>query len=336
MGSLLEVGTGFHPELTGRENTYLNGAILGMSKKEIDRKFDEIVAFAEIDKFIDTPVKHYSSGMQMRLAFAVAAHLDTEILLIDEVLAVGDANFQKKCLDKVGEVAKQGRTTLFVSHSMAAVAALCRTGILIEDGRVKALGPIASLISQYLSVADNAADTVTLALPKHHQGSGEVWVSEISLRDHLGRPRRSFEYGDDICFDLTLEHHRPSPPLHCVVEIRTLLGVPVLHLYSVDDPTWSPVVVDSKTIVRCVLTNCDLYPGTYLVSVWLGSSPSDGTELVRDALQFHMDQGALRRRGFDMTWGHGLVHRDSFWAIMGDAEPSGTATLQPSGDIQQS
>jgi len=135
LGTLLEVGTGFHQELTGRENIFLSGAILGMSKADIRRRFDEIVAFSEVDRFLDTPLKHYSSGMQMRLAFAVAAHLETEILLIDEVLAVGDTLFQKKCLERVGEVAQQGRTALFVSHSMAAVAALCRRGILLDRQR---------------------------------------------------------------------------------------------------------------------------------------------------------------------------------------------------------
>ncbi|RME47458.1 MAG: ABC transporter ATP-binding protein, partial [Chloroflexi bacterium] len=137
VGSLLEVGTGFHPELTGRENIYLNGAILGMRKREIDRKFDEIVAFAEIEKFIDTPVKRYSSGMYVRLAFAVAAHLEPEILLVDEVLAVGDAAFQKKCLGKMGDVAKEGRTVLFVSHNMAAITSLCQRAIWLEEGKIK-------------------------------------------------------------------------------------------------------------------------------------------------------------------------------------------------------
>src|SRR6201981_3867500 len=140
VGSLLEVGTGFHPELTGRENIYLNGAILGMRKSEIDRKFDEIVAFAEVEKFIDTPVKRYSSGMYVRLAFAVAAHMETEILLVDEVLAVGDAEFQKKCLGKMGEVARCGRTILFVSHNMGSVASLCESALLLQDGRVVAAG----------------------------------------------------------------------------------------------------------------------------------------------------------------------------------------------------
>src|SRR5438094_8660345 len=149
MASLLEVGTGFHFELTGRENVFLNGAILGMRRAEIQRRFDEIVAFAEVEKFIDTPVKRYSSGMYVRLAFAVAAHMETEILLVDEVLAVGDAQFQKKCLGKMGEVAKRGRTILFVSHNMGATANLCRTGLALNQGRVAAQGNIQDVIGYY-------------------------------------------------------------------------------------------------------------------------------------------------------------------------------------------
>jgi len=151
VGSLLEVGTGFHPELTGRENIYLNGTILGMKRAEIDRKFDEIVAFSEIEKFLDTPVKRYSSGMYIRLAFAVAAHLETEILMVDEVLAVGDAEFQKKCLGKMGEVASAGRTVLFVSHNMNAVEQLCRMGLLLERGQIKGIGQdVRAIIKDYL------------------------------------------------------------------------------------------------------------------------------------------------------------------------------------------
>ena len=151
VGSLLEVGTGFHPELTGRENIFLNGAILGMKKAEIKKKFDEIVAFAEVEKFIDTPVKRYSSGMYVRLAFAVAAHLEPEILLVDEVLAVGDAQFQKKCLGKMGEVAKEGRTVLFVSHNMGAIENLCEKSLWLDGGSVRNIGPSYDIIQQYLS-----------------------------------------------------------------------------------------------------------------------------------------------------------------------------------------
>src|SRR5438445_5352997 len=150
VGSLLEVGTGFHPELTGRENVYLNGAILGMQRREIERRFDEIVAFSEIERFLETPVKHYSGGMYTRLAFAVAAHLEPEILLVDEVLAVGDAAFQKKCLGKMGDVAGQGRTVIFVSHNMGAVASLCQTGLVLDAGRIGFVGPVTEAVELYL------------------------------------------------------------------------------------------------------------------------------------------------------------------------------------------
>src|SRR2546425_6265957 len=161
MGSLLEVGTGFHPELTGRENTYLSGAILGMSKREINRKFDEIVAFAEVEQFIDTPLKHYSSGMQMRLAFAVAAHLEPELLLIDEVLAVGDAAFQQKCLGKMKEVHSLGRTVLLVSHQMNQLRRLCTKGLWLDQGRVLQCGPAKDVIGAYEASFRGGGDAVT-------------------------------------------------------------------------------------------------------------------------------------------------------------------------------
>lgn len=171
IGSLLEVGTGFHPELTGRENIYLNGAILGMRKAEIDRKFDEIVAFAEVEKFIDTPVKRYSSGMYVRLAFAVAAHMEPEILIVDEVLAVGDAAFQKKCLGKMGDVARRGRTVLLVSHNMGALRGLCTEVIWIESGRMVRTGPPAEVIDQYMATV-NKIGFSSIALGDRDRGEG--------------------------------------------------------------------------------------------------------------------------------------------------------------------
>jgi lipopolysaccharide transport system ATP-binding protein len=180
MGSLLEVGTGFHPELTGRENIYLNGAILGMKRAEIRRKFDEIVAFAEVEKFIDTPVKHYSSGMYLRLAFAVAAHLETEILLVDEVLAVGDAAFQKKCLGKIGEVAGKGRTVLFVSHNMLAIQSLCTKSILLEGGKVAIDGSTEQAVMKYLSSIEQL-HRQPLALREDRVGGGGFRFASVQF-----------------------------------------------------------------------------------------------------------------------------------------------------------
>jgi lipopolysaccharide transport system ATP-binding protein len=189
VGSLLEVGTGFHPELTGRENIYLSGAVLGMTKREIDQKFDEIVAFAEIEKFLDTPVKYYSTGMYVRLAFAVAAHLEPEILLVDEVLAVGDAAFQKKCLGKMEDVAREGRTVLFVSHNMAAVENLCQRGIVLDEGRIVYIGQTKEAISYYLNSLAQIGST-PLRFRTDRRGTGELRVVNIEVRDGKEALRR--------------------------------------------------------------------------------------------------------------------------------------------------
>jgi lipopolysaccharide transport system ATP-binding protein len=316
VGSLLEVGTGFHPELTGRENIFLNGAILGMKRAEIAAKFDEIIAFAGTEKFLDTPVKFYSSGMYMRLAFAVAAHLEPEILIVDEVLAVGDAEFQKKCLGKMGEVSKSGRTVLFVSHSMAAVASLCRKVILLEAGKIKAAGATADVVSHYVSSGSSSDQIVDL---RHHTdriGTGEVRIVEAGIRDKNGNLRNRFNYGEDIFFEFTMERVTTAPPLSCTVEIQTATGVPVLHLYSMDDPTWEPVTVNDTERIQCTLLHCDLYPGVYNVSMWAGASPQMHIDWVSNAVQFRVEQGDLLHRGFDMDWKHAIVHRQSSWHLI--------------------
>jgi lipopolysaccharide transport system ATP-binding protein len=186
IGSLLEVGTGFHPELTGRENIFLNGAIIGMKRAEISRKFDEIVAFAEVDKFIDTPVKRYSSGMYVRLAFAVAAHLETEVLLVDEVLAVGDSAFQKKCLGKMGEVAKEGRTVLFVSHNMVAVQNLCSRAFWLKEGEIVSEGATSEMVSKYLSTTFKSVTEKVWNEIDSAPGTEKVRIHRICIRPENG------------------------------------------------------------------------------------------------------------------------------------------------------
>src|SRR5580700_10185393 len=195
--SLLEVGTGFHPELSGRENIYLNGTVLGMTKREVDRKFDAIVDFAGVQKFIDTPVKHFSSGMQVRLAFAVAAHLEPEILIIDEVLAVGDAVFQKKCLGKMQDVAADGRTVLFVSHDLAAVEKLCSRAILLESGRCLTDGPTAQTIAQYQASTVQAA-SLDLATRTDRRGAGLVRFTRVQTLDENFREQGVFLSGKPV------------------------------------------------------------------------------------------------------------------------------------------
>jgi lipopolysaccharide transport system ATP-binding protein len=193
VGSLLEVGTGFHPELTGRENVYLNGAILGMTRGDINRRFDEIVEFAEVERFLDTPVKRYSSGMQVRLAFAVAAHLEPEILIVDEVLAVGDAAFQRKCLGKMGDVTSEGRTVLFVSHNMSVVSRLCDRGIWMEAGRVAAEGPMEDVVREYLG--SSGARTAGFEATKLEAAPGNelIRLRGVRVKDHAGRLTSSID-----------------------------------------------------------------------------------------------------------------------------------------------
>jgi lipopolysaccharide transport system ATP-binding protein len=198
MGSLLEVGTGFHPELTGRENIYLNGAIIGMKKIEINGKFDEIVAFAEVEKFIDTPVKHYSSGMYTRLAFSVAAHLEPEILLVDEVLAVGDVAFQKKCLGKMKDVAKEGRTVLFVSHNMGAIETLCNRAFLIDQGKIVLSGESYKVVSSYLSENYRLKGNLFINCPR--SGNGKLRVISFRLESPEGEILEVAKSGDSVVF----------------------------------------------------------------------------------------------------------------------------------------
>jgi len=230
VGSLLEVGTGFHPELTGRENIYLNGAILGMAKAEIQRKFDEIVAFAEVEKFIDTPVKHYSSGMYLRLAFSVAAHLEPEILLVDEVLAVGDVAFQKKCLGKMGEVAEQGRTVLFVSHNMGAMVKLCQTGLFLQAGKLESRGAMAPLVAEYLlSIAESSGSHwVTTDDP-----SKPLQVLEVSVVNSEGLPSNLIDLSESI--KLIIRHRCNKELIGSVVLVSVFRnGVELIHAFDSD------------------------------------------------------------------------------------------------------
>ena len=232
VGSLLEVGTGFHPELTGRENIFLNGAILGMKKTEIKRKFDEILAFAEIEKFIDTPVKRYSSGMYVRLAFAVAAHLEPEILLVDEVLAVGDFAFQKKCLGKMGNVAKEGRTVLFISHNMAAIENLCPRVIVLEEGRMGFDGKTESAVVHYLASArKNGSDLRNFSRRK---GSGLVRIVDVKLGDGQGRFLQVVPCGKPV--DILIQYENYGLPkntsINVGISVKSAIDTPISLLHN--------------------------------------------------------------------------------------------------------
>lgn len=234
VASLLEVGTGFHPELTGRENIYLNGAILGMSKGEIRRKFDEIVAFAEVERFLDTPVKRYSSGMYVRLAFAVAAHLEPEILVVDEVLAVGDAQFQKKCLGKMEDVAeKEGRTVLFVSHNMAAVEKLCSRSVLLKSGQVVFDDKTKSTIKQYLRDLENISQKTTIASLRR-SGNGNVILTSFSIEDQFGNTLVAAASGEDLVlvFGYEIDQRSRSKNISLGFSLHNMMGETISILYS--------------------------------------------------------------------------------------------------------
>jgi lipopolysaccharide transport system ATP-binding protein len=261
VGSLLEVGTGFHPELTGRENIYLNGAILGMKKTEIVRKFDEIVAFAEIEKFLDTPVKHYSSGMYVRLAFAVAAHLEPEILLVDEVLAVGDAAFQKKCLGKMGDVTKQGRTVLFVSHNMGAIAQLCPKSVLLRSGRVDAIDESNAIVAKYLSESLQAKAEVQLD-PERAPLLPAVFT-HFWIADEEGAPISAVDVTKAFNIGISIFVRREVPGTDVSLQFRNKLSQPLFTSNLSDSVDGFTTLAEGKQTFLIKIPAQFLAPDTY-------------------------------------------------------------------------
>jgi lipopolysaccharide transport system ATP-binding protein len=238
VASLLEVGTGFHPELTGRENVYLNGAILGMRRTEIESKFDEIVAFAELEKFLDTPVKRYSSGMYMRLAFAVASHLEPEILVVDEVLAVGDAQFQKKCLGKMSDVSKQGRTVLFVSHNMTAVQSLCRRAAWLQQGRIVDEGAVSDVVSNYLKTASQAAQEQIWDDIETAPGNEQVRIRRASVRPLTEKPDTEITISTPFVIEFEFWNLQPDAYLNLSLVLYNEAEVAVFNTGPTNEPNW--------------------------------------------------------------------------------------------------
>jgi lipopolysaccharide transport system ATP-binding protein len=310
VGSLLEVGTGFHPELTGRENIYLNGAILGMKRAEIDRKFDEIVAFSEIEKFIDTPVKHYSSGMYVRLAFSVAAHLEPEILLVDEVLAVGDAAFQKKCLRKMGNVTSgEGRTVLFVSHNMGAVQRLCATSIWIADGKVQESGPTAEVVDSYLKSSSEPADGGSSFFEEKPDKEFQLRLARLVNQE--GIPTQQFHCDEPVILEFVCQVHRRVPGLYGYLSISRD-GTAVLVSDSLDV---SPNPLD------------DLAVGRYLVRIPIPArtlAPGDYSVLIN-----FTSRAAIRGFNVDSPGTIGSFHLDDLTSQRGNKRHGYFSTLLP-------
>lgn len=276
LSSLLEVGTGFHPELTGRENVFLNGAILGMRKAEVQRKFDEIVAFSGVEKFIDTPVKRYSSGMYVRLAFAVAAHLEPDVLIIDEVLAVGDADFQKRCLGKMGEVASQGRTVLFVSHNMAAVQKLCQRAVWMRDGQVAQIGASEEVIGAYIGASSPRENRGESLRPGYlyqsddgEEAGSEARVTSLQLLDMCDRPLQAAATFEALKFRIEFSTPRLYRSFSAVLQVTTADGVPLLLTSTSPDQQLAFSVSEGRYVIDCDFERFPLAAGEYLLGLGL-------------------------------------------------------------------
>ncbi len=291
VASLLEVGTGFHPELTGRENIYLNGAILGMTRAEIKKKFEEIVAFAEIEKFLDTPVKRYSSGMYVRLAFAVAAHLEPEILLVDEVLAVGDAEFQKKCLGKMGDVAKEGRTVLFVSHNMAAVNRLCHRGICLDEGRLQMAGTAESVVAFYLSTGSESEGERRWEKLEAAPGNEKIRLRAVAVINSEKEVTSIVDVRFPFYVEIEYEVLQPLLGVQVGFWLLTSDGIVVFVAGDNEDRKWLGRLRDPghyKSI--CKVPGLLLNSGVYALTV---ASDMRNVELLfaeENTLRFHVEQ----------------------------------------------
>jgi lipopolysaccharide transport system ATP-binding protein len=312
VASLLEVGTGFHPDLTGRENVYLNGAILGMNKREIERKFDEIVEFAEVEKFIDTPVKRYSSGMYVRLAFAVAAHLDPEILVVDEVLAVGDAEFQKKCLGKMNDVANEGRTVLFVSHNMASMSSLCTSGILMQHGSSAMAGTIADTIEHYLSIAASGEKIVEFP---HERITAPV-MTRACIKDEFGRAITSIPMGQP--FGVQVEFKSPFPISNPVLGIRiqTPSGNSVIGVKS-DWQNRAKLASDVREgVFNVMFPKANINQGIYYISLALSDDTQSYDRQV-DILKFEVTPVDVFGTGKIPTAQQSHIFTEGKWSLVG-------------------
>jgi lipopolysaccharide transport system ATP-binding protein len=320
VGSLLEVGTGFHAELTGRENIYLNGTILGMRKREIDRKFDEIVEFAGIEEFIETPVKRYSSGMYVRLAFAVAAHLETEIVVVDEVLAVGDAEFQKKCLGKMGDVAQSGRTVLFVSHNMAVVQRLCTRGILLDRGAVVTSGPIGNIAARYQQSEGAKLDGAVFD-PRSRRGAGWARTTDARILDGRGRRVSALPSDADLVVELTVEMTDSDISggslrgLVLELVVCAADGQALLSLMNVDD-TGVPLPDARACRVRVRLAGPTFVPGRYWINIFLGIPWVQHVDEIASALTFEILPPEYPWRPYEMLPNHGLLCRKAEWSCL--------------------
>ena len=318
VASLLEVGTGFHPELTGRENVYLNGAILGMSRKEIKTKFDEIVAFAEVEKFLDTPVKRYSSGMYVRLAFAVAAHLEPEILIVDEVLAVGDAQFQKKCLGKMEEVGNEGRTVIFVSHNMGAVTNLCNTAFLIEGGQVVEKGEVASIVATYCKIQEYQGGELPGGysvnrdiLEKNNKPAIKIENIKVANPENTGQGCAT---GDPMHIDIFYRSSRKWISPAFFVSIKEMSGLEVLRLSTLPISGYAIENLFESGVIRLVIDCLPLVSGKYYLDVGFARESMEFILKLEHIVTFSVEPKDVYKSGLLLDRSRGLITVDHAWS----------------------
>ena len=318
VASLLEVGTGFHEELTGRENVYLNGSILGMKKREVDARLDEIVAFAGVEQFIDTPIKRYSSGMRLRLGFAVAAHLDPDILIIDEVLAVGDAGFQRKCLNAVGELQSGGRTVLFVSHNMAAVENLCSRGIWIEQGRLRMDGHAKDVIHAYLGTfAQPEQGNIDLHNVRHRLGTGEVRLTRIEFLSPDGGPQPITRSGEAVVIRLRYRAHQRVAHASIGFRMYTEMGTLITETSTWHNGIAIPLLNVGDGYIDVELKCVNLLAGRYSLSPWIAVDPSRIFDRVEHCAVLEIQTANVYRSGRTIGSRYGLVFFPQEWRLDG-------------------
>jgi lipopolysaccharide transport system ATP-binding protein len=330
VASLLEVGTGFHPELTGRENIYLNGAILGMTRAEIRRKFDQIVAFAEVERFLDTPVKRYSSGMYVRLAFAVAAHLEPEILVVDEVLAVGDVEFQKKCLGKMTEVAGAGRTVLFVSHNMESIRRICSTGLFLSAGRVELRAGVDQCIESYLSKSLRSNGTHGIQFPA--KGSDSPRIVRIEILDEAGRPFLQPRTWDYVKFRIFFYSPIRIKSGSIVLYISTL-GGSILTLCSTSPDSASPIPIEpGDNFVDCDFPRLMLSAGSFVIGAGLAIPNVEWLDNQPHAAAFDVYARDIFNSGLPPAVTRYPVAMEHFWRV---PKPGGVSNQSADHEVLQ-
>lgn len=315
VGSLLEVGTGFHPELSGRENIYFNGAILGMKKREIDEKFDEIVTFSGVEKFLDTPVKRYSSGMQVRLAFSVAAHLEPDILLVDEVLAVGDVSFQKKCLGKMEEVAEGGQTVLFVSHNLNAVEKLCERSIYLSNGIVKNDGSTKDIICQYLSDIESFSASESFSQRINRKGNGDLRFINVYFENFFGEKLNILSSGEDT--KIILDYVCKKIQKNVLISLEIIAnGERFIHFDTyLTEQNFEQIPLNGKII--CNIPKLPLLPGTYSLTLYTTSNMIE-TDWVEEATVFQVKGGNFFKSCSLPSNNSARILVDHYWEVTYD------------------